>query len=175
MWVSVSMAQKRLKWLLISANILKPFPSNSGISTNKSKTGGLEKNATTSSHQTLAAALSAVVTSSFEGPGQYGGWRRRASITFLASIHVSLSVIGLITRSEGLSLIASFRVDYRCPTLAGVMAGTNNAAAASDVEGTANGMTGLVKTTGGRVDTEKPKDVGRTVIGYGIMARNIAC
>ncbi len=41
------------------------------------------------------------------------------------------------------------------------MAGTNDAAAASAVEGTANEMTGLVKTKGGGVDSEVPGDVGR--------------
>ncbi len=59
-----------LKWLSMYANISKPLPKNSGISTKRSETGGLQKNATTFSCQPLAAAFSAMVMSFLEGLGE---------------------------------------------------------------------------------------------------------
>ena len=59
----------------------------------------------TSSHQTLAAALASVVTNSFKLPGQYGARRSQALMIFFALIQLSLSVMGLIPKLEGLSLM----------------------------------------------------------------------
>jgi len=62
----------------------------------------------------LAAALASVEMSSFDSPGQYGALRRWASIIFLASVQESLSVMFLIPRSEGLSLITATLVVLEC-------------------------------------------------------------
>jgi hypothetical protein len=58
----------------------------------------------TSSHQMLAVAFSGVVIISFDGPGQKGERQRWALRIFLALIQKSLSVIGLMPRSDGLPI-----------------------------------------------------------------------
>ncbi len=75
---------------------------------------------------------------------------------------MSLSVISLIPRLEGLSLNVSFAVACGGSTFAGVTAaGIDDATTACAADGTANGTTGLGKAAGGGVDSEESKDVGR--------------
>ncbi len=93
--------------LLNILNALKTFSIKLRFADEEIRDGRLAVNARTSSHQPLAAALSGVVMNFPSGPDQYGAWRRRASMTFRALIQDSLSLMGLMPKSEGLSLMVT--------------------------------------------------------------------
>ncbi len=65
--------------------------------------------------------FASVVTSSFDSPGQWGAHHSLALIFFFAFVQLSVSVIGLMPMSDGLSLMVLERTGG---TLVGAGGGT---------------------------------------------------